>query len=88
MTRNVAAALVVGLLVGLLIGTLLPVQAGARHDANRRSLEGRVARLEHRTKFLTLDGNLAPEHVRTTTCASGDPAIWHSVTGLVFSLGC
>ena len=88
MTRKVAAALVVGLLVGLLIGMLLPAQAGARHDADRRSLEQRVTRVERRTRHLTMDGNLAPEHVRTTRCASGDPAIWQSVTGVVFALGC
>lgn len=88
MTHKVVAALVVGLLVGLLVGTLLPAQAGARQDAERLSLERRVARLERRTQHLTLGGNLAPEHLRTSRCASGDPAIWQSVTGLVFSLGC
>jgi hypothetical protein len=88
MTRKIAAALVVGLLVGLLVGTLLPVQAGGRHSADRRSLEQRVARLERRTRYLSLDGNIGPDHVRTTRCASGTPAVWQSVNGSIFKLGC
>ncbi|MGZ8651912.1 MAG: hypothetical protein ACXWX5_07015 [Actinomycetota bacterium] len=88
MTRKIAAALVVGLLVGLLIGTLLPVQAGGRHAADRRSLEQRVARLERRTQNLSLGGNMSPDHVRTTRCASGNAAVWQSVDGLIFKLGC
>ncbi len=88
MTRKVAAALVVGLLVGLLIGTLLPAQAGGRSSADRRSLERRVARLELRTKYLSLGGNIGPDHVRTTRCASGNAAVWQSVDGTIFKLGC
>ncbi len=88
MTRKVAAALIVGLLVGLLIGTLLPVEAGARRSVDRRSLESRVARLERRTQYLGLDGTIGPDHERTTRCASGDPAVWQSLNGLIFKLGC
>jgi hypothetical protein len=88
MTRKIAAALVVGLLVGLLIGTLLPVQAGARHTADRRSLEHRVARLERRTQHLNLAGNIGPAHVRSTRCVSGTPAVWQSIDGTIFKLGC
>ena len=88
MTRKIAAALVVGLLVGLLVGTLLPVQAGGRQAVDRRSLEQRVARLERRTQFLSLGGNLGPDHVRTTLCSSGTTAIWQSIDGTVFKLGC
>lgn len=88
MTRKVAAALVVGLLVGLLFGTLLPVHAGGRQAVDRRSLDQRVARLERRTQFLSLGGNIGPDHVRTTRCASGNAAIWQSVDGTIFKLGC
>jgi hypothetical protein len=88
MTRKVAAALVVGLLIGLLIGTLLPAQAGGRPSADRRSLERRVARLELRTTYLSLGGNIGPDHVRTTLCSSGTPAIWQSIDGTIFKLGC
>jgi hypothetical protein len=79
MTRKVAAALVVGLLIGLLIGTLLPAQARGRPSADRLSLERRVARLEHRTKYLSLGGNIGPDHVRTASCSSsrglGSPSL-------------
>jgi hypothetical protein len=88
MTRKIAAALVVGLLVGLLIGTLLPVQAGGRHSADRRSLEQRVTRLERRTQHLSLGGNINPSHVRTSDCASGTPAVWRTIDGLNFKLSC
>ena len=88
MTRKIAAALVVGLLIGLLIGTLLPAQAGGRPSADRRSLERRVARLELRTKYLSLGGNIGADHVRSTRCVSGTPAVWQSIDGTIFKLGC
>jgi hypothetical protein len=90
MTRKMLGALVVGLLVGVLIGGLLPVQAGVRHTDGRVSatLLQRVARLEAKTRHLNLQGQIRPDFVVTTRCASGAPAIWQSVTGLLFKLGC
>ena len=90
MTRKMLGALVVGLLVGILIGGLLPVQAGARHQERKApsTLVQRVARLEAKTKHLNLQGEISPDFVVTKRCSSGDPAIWQSVTGLLFKLGC
>ncbi|MGZ4131185.1 MAG: hypothetical protein ACXVPL_05820 [Actinomycetota bacterium] len=89
MTRKMLGALVVGLLVGVLIGGLLPVQAGARHPAKTPStLAQRVARLEAKTKHLNLQGELRPDFVVTQRCSSGQPAIWQSVNGNLFKLGC
>ena len=88
MTRKIAAALVVGLIVGMLIVTLLPVQAGGRHSAERRSLENRVARLERRTQHLSLGGNIGPDHVRASECPSGTPAIWRTIDGTNAKLAC
>ena len=90
MKGKMLAALVVGLLVGVLIGGLLPVQAGASREAPRvpATLVQRVARLEAKTRHLNLQGQIAPDFVVTKRCASGDPALWQSVTGLLFKLGC
>ena len=35
-----------------------------------------------------LGGNIDPGYVRTTRCASGTPAVWQSVDGTIFKLGC
>ena len=90
MTRKMFGVLVVGLLVGMLIGGLLPVQAGARHAERKvpSSLIQRVARLEAKTKHLNMQGELRPDFVVTKRCSSGDPAIWQSVNGTLFKLGC
>jgi uncharacterized membrane-anchored protein YhcB (DUF1043 family) len=90
MTRKMLGVLIVGLLVGVLIGGLLPVQAGARHQQAKvpSTLAQRVARLEAKTKHLNRQGQLSPDFVVTTRCSSGQPAVWQSVNGSLFKLGC
>ena len=88
MTRRIAAALVVGLLVGLLIGTLLPGRRPAvgRRPIGVRSSDGSL--VSSADQHLSLGGNIGPDHVRTTSCSSGTPAIWQSIDGTIFKLGC
>lgn len=91
MKAKVTGALLIGLLVGMLLGTILPVNAGTpRTGSGRRliSLERRVTRLEAKAQHLTRQGVLDPKFIRTTRCASGAPAVWQPVTGIVHALGC